>query len=333
MKTGSEGSRAILRWGLTLCEVVLVVASLLIVYVFFRGFSPTHNICIDDLKWYCTFAVAFYVIFSLYTSPIAMRISVRTDEIMQRCFRRVAMLFALMCAALTFVRGLIIAHYFLVAFSVALLALLLIEELLSRYLIMRIRFRKKDMDSGKEWDILVLPLSEEPLVSPGNRFVKRLFDICVSLLFLLTLFPIVYIVVFCVTKMQRRGSVLVTLSCCGMNGKVISCVIFRCGSNGIKMMPLFFNVLVGNMSIVGSVLCSGLLSEEYRHLSEESIVHYRAKPGITSWNRVVGSSGADNRIENSVKNDIWYVENWTFWLDIYVILKTLLTRSKSNIFI
>ncbi len=324
MKGGYKDSSVAWSWVITLCDVVVVVASMLLAYFILQRMAPGRNILEEEIKWYCCVAAVSYIVLSFYMPPLLRR-GVRTDELMQRCFRKVVLMFVLLCAALTFVKSVIIVHGFLALFSALCFVLLLVEWMLLRLCIKAGRQRETEHRSG-EWEVVVLPISEEPLQSVGNRFVKRLFDICFALLLLLTLFPIVYVVVFCVTKTKRRGPVLAVKKYSGMDGKVFSCVRFRIIRGAAGCMPMFMNVLAGSMSIVGSLACTSASRESYDDLVAETAVHHPVKAGVINWARVNGLDVEKSGMEECVKRDVWYVEHWSFWLDVCIILKTLLGK-------
>ncbi len=314
-----------MSWLSTACDVAVIVASMLLAYVILQRMALGRNILKEEIKWYCSVAALSYIVLSFYLPPVVTRLAVRTDEMMQRCFRKVVLMFVFLCAALTFVKSVIIVHGFLALFSALSFVLLLVEWLLYRLCVRAARRRQAEQRDGK-WDVVVLPVSEEPLQSMGNRFVKRLFDVCFSLLLLLTLFPIVYIVVFIIVKVKRRGPVLAVSKCSGMNGKVFGCIRFRLVGGAAGCMPMFMNVLMGSMSVVGSLACPNAYRELYEEKVAQSAVHRPVKAGVINWARLNVPADMQSSMDQCVKHDVWYVENWSFWLDVCIILKTLLGK-------
>ena len=87
-------------------------------------------------------------------------------------------------------------------------------------------------------------------------------------------------------------------------------------------LPQFFNVLVGQMSLVGP---RPEVPFHVRHFKEEIplyLVRQQVRPGITGWAQVNGLRG-DTSIEERVKYDIWYIENWSLGLDLKILFKTV----------
>lgn len=210
---------------------------------------------------------------------------------------------------------------------------------------------KKQMVTTQQGSQVLLTTRTEPLSNINNLILKRAFDLVVSTIFLLTLFPIVYIIVAIVIKIQSPGPVLFRQERSGLNGKVFVCYKFRsmhvnkdadrvqCTLNdprkfkfgnlmrktNIDELPQFINVFLGNMSIVGPRPHMLLHTEQYSQLIKEYMVRHWVKPGITGWAQVMGLRGETKELkqmEDRVKADIWYVENWNFWLDVKIIFKT-----------
>ena len=198
----------------------------------------------------------------------------------------------------------------------------------------------------------VLKLRREPLSSPVNRIVKRIFDILVSSIFIITCFWWIYIIVAIITKITMPGPVLFKQKRNGLLGEEFTCLKFRSmkvnkdadrlqatkddprktkwgnimRSTSIDELPQFLNVLMGDMSVVGPRPHMVKHTEEYSRLIEKYMVRHWVKPGITGWAQVTGARGETQELwqmEDRIQKDIWYVENWTIWLDIRIILKTI----------
>lgn len=196
----------------------------------------------------------------------------------------------------------------------------------------------------------------EPLSNPTNRAIKRLFDVLVSsivCLFLLFIIPIVALII----KLQSPGPIFFCQDRTGINGKTFRCVKFRSmhinkdadkaqatendprkfsfgnfmRKTNIDELPQFLNVLRGDMSIVGPRPHMLYHTETYGTIINKYMVRHFAKPGITGWAQVTGYRGETKELwqmEERVRRDIWYLENWSFWLDIRIIFLT----AKSIIF-
>ena len=91
----------------------------------------------------------------------------------------------------------------------------------------------------------------------------------------------------------------------------------------IDELPQFINVILGDMSVVGPRPEQPYYVEEFRKQIPRYMERHREKAGITGWAQVNGLRG-DTSIEERTKYDLWYVENWSVWLDIKIILRQLL---------
>ena len=201
-------------------------------------------------------------------------------------------------------------------------------------------------------DVPVLYMREEPLRQPVNRFVKRAFDVVFSLAFLCTLFPFIYIFVAIVTKITSPGPVFFKQKRNGLNGQEFYCYKFRSmkvnkdadtvqatkddprktkfgnflRKSSIDELPQFINVFKGDMSVVGPRPHMLKHTEEYSALINKYMVRHFIKPGITGWAQVNGCRGETkelSQMEDRIRKDIWYVENWSFWLDLRIIYMTV----------
>lgn len=201
-------------------------------------------------------------------------------------------------------------------------------------------------------NINVLSPAKLPLQSFLNRTIKRLTDIVLSLLVLLTIFPVFTLIAFICIKRQSRGPILAARHLCGMNGKTFMCLTFRTrhyeaapsfldGINDpgyfpfgkylthskLELLPQFLCVLWGSMTIVGSEVMRPEQYADYCHEQKKLFASgYRLKPGITSYRFPAQAKG-------NIQADIWYYRNWGFWLDIRIMLHrigTLIRKSKAK---
>lgn len=201
-------------------------------------------------------------------------------------------------------------------------------------------------------DIYVMSQYSEPLKDMRNRIKKRVFDFVVSLLFLCTLFPIILIIVAIVSKMTMPGPLFFKQKRTGYDGKDFICYKFRSMKvnkdsdkvqavkddpretkwgllmrhTNIDELPQFINVLKGNMSIVGPRPHMLAHTDYYSQLISDYMIRHYVKPGITGWAQTHGERGETKTVDDMkrrVEKDIWYIEHWSFWLDIQIILKTV----------
>lgn len=201
-------------------------------------------------------------------------------------------------------------------------------------------------------DVPVLSLHNTALERADNAFLKRLFDIVFSLLFLCTLFPVIFFVVAIITKLTMPGPIFFLQKRNGLNDKEFYCIKFRSmkvnkeadtlqatkndprktrwgeimRKTNIDELPQFINVLMGDMSVVGPRPHMLKHTEEYSKLIDKYMVRHFVKPGITGWSQVTGFRGETKELkdmEGRIRGDIWYIEHWSFLLDLYIIFKTL----------
>lgn len=201
-------------------------------------------------------------------------------------------------------------------------------------------------------NIIVFTNYEEPLTNPTNRFIKRSFDLAVSSVILLCLLPFIPFIAL-IIKIQSPGPIFFRQSRTGLNGKDFMCYKFRSmhvnrdadliqatehdprkfafgnfmRKANIDELPQFFNVFKGDMSIVGPRPHMLHHTEVYRQLIDKYMVRHFVKPGITGWAQVTGYRGETKELwqmEGRVSRDIWYIENWSMWLDLKIIGKTAL---------
>lgn len=220
-------------------------------------------------------------------------------------------------------------------------------------------YLRRNMVMSHVGSIMLLSSRSEPLQSIGNSFIKRAFDIIVSGTFLITLFPIVYLIVAIIIKRSSPGPVFFKQKRNGLNGKIFNCFKFRSmhvnkdadkiqatendprkfkfgdlmRRTNIDELPQFINVFRGDMSLVGPRPHMLLHTEKYSQLINKYMVRHWVKPGITGWAQVQGFRGETkelSQMEKRVHADIWYVEHWTFWLDIRIMWLTIWNTLRRN---
>lgn len=212
------------------------------------------------------------------------------------------------------------------------------------------------MTRSMHFDILVgvpvLSMRTEPLDSVANRFWKRSFDLVCSSIFLVFFFLIIYPIVGIAIKLSSRGPILFKQQRSGQNGKIFWCYKFRSMQQNnesntkqatkndprvtrvgkfirhtnIDELPQFINVFRGEMSMVGPRPHMLKHTEQYSQIIDKYMVRHFVKPGITGWAQANGFRGETSELwqmEGRVEKDIWYIEHWTFVLDLYIIYKTI----------
>jgi putative colanic acid biosynthesis UDP-glucose lipid carrier transferase len=212
-------------------------------------------------------------------------------------------------------------------------------------------------------DFPIITVRRNPLDDMQWRLVKRCFDIVFSLCFLLLVaswfFPILALAI----KLTSPGPVFFKQERWGKKNKPISCYKFRSmyvyDSKGqaqtfrqatrmdprvtwlgkflrktnIDEFPQFINVLWGNMSVVGPRPHPTPLNLLSSNGIDRYLLRHLVKPGITGWAQIHGFRGNTEKVERMqkrVEHDIWYIENWTFPLDMNIIMLTLLNLLKRD---
>lgn len=199
--------------------------------------------------------------------------------------------------------------------------------------------------------IPVVSIRKEPLEEPHWRNVKRMFDIFFSIFVLITicswLFPIIAIAI----RINSKGPIFFKQKRLGKDKKEFDCYKFRSmyvnknadqlqatrGDSRITKVgaflrktsldefPQFWNVLKGDMSVVGPRPHMLKHNIEYSKIIDHYMVRQLVKPGITGWAQINGYRGEtkeDIEMINRVEYDVWYLENWYFLLDLKIIFLT-----------
>lgn len=210
----------------------------------------------------------------------------------------------------------------------------------------------RNMRSRIFGDTYVLTKYNEPLMNSGARVLKRTFDIVFSAVFLCTIFLIILVVVTIVTKVTMPGPVFFRQRRTGYDGKEFWCYKFRSMKvnneadtvqatkdddrvtrwgkilrhTNIDETPQFWNVFIGDMSVVGPRPHMLAHTEYYSKKIGEYMIRHYVRPGITGWAQTHGERGQTETVDDMrrrVECDIWYIEHWSFWLDLQIIIKTI----------
>lgn len=208
-------------------------------------------------------------------------------------------------------------------------------------------------------DFKVLSSRIEPLENSGNRFVKRLFDVIVSLLTILFILSWLYPLLAIIIKKQSPGPIFFKQRRSGRDNKSFNCYKFRSmylnkydGEDKSKLVtpigkfmrrtsldefPQFINVFLGDMTVIGPRPHMISDTESYRKLIGKYMVRQFLKPGISGWAQVNGYRGqtmTTEQMEKRVEHDIWYMENWSMFLDVKIMFLTVknIFKSEENAF-
>ncbi|MGB0357214.1 MAG: exopolysaccharide biosynthesis polyprenyl glycosylphosphotransferase [Flavobacteriaceae bacterium] len=196
-----------------------------------------------------------------------------------------------------------------------------------------------------------------PLNQGINKYVKRLFDVFFSIAVIVLVMSWLYPIVAILIKLESKGPALFIQNRNGLDNKLFRCYKFRSmtinndDSQAIKEdnrvtrigriirktsideFPQFFNVLEGNMSVVGPRPHMEIHNKSYQKQVDSFQLRHTIKPGITGLAQMRGFRGEiteDLDIINRVKYDIFYIRNWSFALDIKIIIRTVLNMIKGE---
>jgi len=214
-------------------------------------------------------------------------------------------------------------------------------------------------------DFPIITVRNEPLAEAHWQFIKRIFDIIISIpvfiLILSWLFPLIFII----NKIYGNGSTLFIQDRLGVKDQIFKCYKFRTmhiksennnvyqptykgdprvtkvgkflRKSNIDELPQFINIFKGEMSVVGPRPHPLPYNEFYKQVVDEIKIRSWVKPGLTGWAQVHGFRGDvideeenKKRIMKRIEFDLWYIENWSIWLDIQIILLTILQMIKGE---
>lgn len=205
----------------------------------------------------------------------------------------------------------------------------------------------------------VLMFRTEPLEFPVNRLAKKIFDIGFSAAVIVLIFPWLFPIIMLIIKIESPGPIFFKQERSGRDNRSFMCFKFRSmyinglahkkqaekgdsrvtkfgafiRKTSIDELPQFFNVFLGDMSVVGPRPHMINLAKEYSDLISNYLVRQYAKPGITGWAQVNGFRGETKELidmENRVEYDIWYIENWSLLLDVKIVIKTIINIFKGE---
>ncbi|CAG7647707.1 UDP-glucose:undecaprenyl-phosphate glucose-1-phosphate transferase [Paenibacillus solanacearum] len=198
--------------------------------------------------------------------------------------------------------------------------------------------------------IPLINVRDIPLDEFRNRFLKRAFDIIFSLAAIFITSPLLILIAIGV-KLTSPGQIIFKQERVGLNRRTFMMYKFRSmrvqaenssdkqwttaddprktkfGSflrkTSLDELPQFFNVLFGHMSVVGPRPERPYFVEQFKEEIPKYMVKHHIRPGITGWAQASGLRG-DTSIEDRIKHDIFYIENWSFLFDIKIIWRTII---------
>ncbi len=227
------------------------------------------------------------------------------------------------------------------------------------------KFVSKKFQISMMGNFPIISVRNEPLDEVQWRFVKRTFDIVFSVVILAGLMSWLIPLLALISKLSSRGRVFFIQDRIGVKNEQFKCYKLRTmiedksaqkefvpasendprvtkfgrflRKSNLDEIPQFFNVLTGKMSVVGPRPHAVPYDEKYGKIVEEIKLRHSVKPGITGWAQINGLRGdvedENKNVKRTIKRieyDLWYIENWTFWLDIQIILLTVWQMIKGD---
>ena len=208
-------------------------------------------------------------------------------------------------------------------------------------------------------DVPVISLRNEPLEDTGNKILKRFFDIVFQ--FTSYYFCLVLATSYCSNsdKTFIQGPVFFIQPRSGKSNQPFNCYKFRSlrvnddanskqvtkddnritpigrilRKTNIDELPQFFNVFMGDMSVVGPRPHMLKHTTDFHNIYKQYMIRHFVKPGVTGWAQVNGLRGiiSENKyLVKRIEYDIWYMENWSIWLDLKIILMTVFNTIKGD---
>lgn len=192
----------------------------------------------------------------------------------------------------------------------------------------------------------------EPLESKSNQLFKRVFDVAFSLFVIVFVMSWLMPIIALLIKLESKGPVFFKQLRSGKDNEPFYCLKFRSmrvnhdsdktqatkndrritrlgafmRKTSIDELPQFFNVLMGDMSVVGPRPHMLQHTHEYSAIIDQFMVRHLVLPGITGWAQVSGHRGEtkeEGTMEARVEADIWYLENWSMFLDLKIAFLTV----------
>ncbi len=197
-------------------------------------------------------------------------------------------------------------------------------------------------------------LREEPMENPYHRLVKRMLDLAVAIPVVFLLLPIISFAVAIIQAYQAPGPLFFVQTRAGLQNRTFRCIKFRTMYSAsydqgqqataddarifpaarwlrrlsIDELPQFINVLCNEMSVVGPRPHLVEHNDKFANIAQNYNIRAFIKPGITGMAQIRGYRGeisCEGDLENRIKSDLYYIEKWSFNLDLLIILRTFMT--------
>ena len=202
-------------------------------------------------------------------------------------------------------------------------------------------------------DIPIINIRYVPLDDEFNKFLKYLSDYLISIIAIIITSPIMIVTAIAI-KLTSSGPIIFKQERMGYNGKTFMMYKFRSmkvqdpgeeksewttpddprktrvgeiiRKTSIDELPQFFNVLKGDMSVVGPRPERPYFVDQFKETIPKYMVKHQVKPGLTGWAQIHGCRG-DTSIKKRIEYDIEYVENWHMGLDLAIMIKTAVKKN------
>ena len=204
-------------------------------------------------------------------------------------------------------------------------------------------------------DIPIINIRYVPLDDDFNKFLKYLSDYIISIIAIIITSPIMLITAIAI-KLSSKGPIIFKQERIGHNGKPFMMYKFRSmkvqdpdeeksewttkddprktkvgeiiRKTSIDELPQFFNVVKGDMSVVGPRPERPYFVKQFKETVPKYMVKHQVRPGLTGWAQIHGCRG-DTSIKKRIEYDIEYVENWHLGLDLGIMIKTVLKKNRN----
>lgn len=227
----------------------------------------------------------------------------------------------------------------------------------------RVKVVSAPRSPGMRWDedakLPGINTAAVPLDESLNQFVKRIFDLVFSGLFIILVMSWLVPILSIVIRLDSKGPIFFRQLRSGKDNKPFLCYKFRTmvvnaeadskqatandpritklgaflRKTSIDELPQFLNVFAGSMSVVGPRPHMLKHTDEYSKLIETFLGRQYIKPGITGLAQSLGYRGETkdlSEMENRVRLDRYYIENWTFWLDVKIVFMTVISLLRGS---
>ncbi|MBQ6512929.1 undecaprenyl-phosphate glucose phosphotransferase [Methanobrevibacter sp.] len=202
-------------------------------------------------------------------------------------------------------------------------------------------------------DIPIINIRYVPLDDSFNKFLKAISDYVIAIIAIIITSPIMILTAIAI-KLTSKGPIIFKQERIGYNSKPFMMYKFRSmkvqapdeemsewttkddprktrvgdfiRKTSIDELPQFFNVLKGEMSVVGPRPERPFFVNQFKETIPKYMVKHQVKPGLTGWAQIHGCRG-DTSIKKRIKYDIEYVENWHMGLDLGIMIKTVLKKN------